>query len=113
MIKKTIYLSGPITGLPQNNFKEFALAQESVEALGYKVLNPHDFFQDQDTIDFQHQDFMRVCVAKMMKADLVVTLPGWEKSLGATIEVQIARLMYIEVTNYIVLFKPSTKKAEA
>lgn len=111
--KKTIYLSGPITGLPQNNYKEFALAQERIEALGYKVLNPHEFFEGKNTRDWEHQDFMRVCIAEMMKADLVVTLPGWEKSLGATIEVQIARLMYIEVTNYIILFKQSTQKAEA
>lgn len=112
-MKKTIYLSGPITGLPQNNYKDFALAQERIEALGHKVLNPHEFFEQKDVRDWTHNDFMRVCIAEMMKADLVVTLPGWEKSIGATIEVQIARLMYIEVTNYILLFKPSTKTQAA
>lgn len=112
-MKKTIYLSGPITGLPQNNYKEFALAQERVEALGYKVLNPHEFFEGKDTRQWDHPDFMRVCIAEMMKADLIVTLPGWEHSIGAKMEVDIARILNIEVTNYIILFKPSTQKEAA
>lgn len=108
MIKKTAYISGPITGLPENNYKGFALAQERLEALGYNVLNPHEFFEGTNTRDWTHEDFMRICIAEMMKADLIVTLPGWENSKGSEIEVKIARLMYMDITNYIVMFKPET-----
>ncbi len=108
MKQKTIYLSGPITGLPENNYKGFALAQERLESLGHKVLNPHEFFEGSNTRDWTHDDFMRICIAEMMKADEVVTLPGWEHSKGAMIEVKIARLMFMDITNYIVMFKPET-----
>jgi hypothetical protein len=40
MNNKTIYISGPMSGLPNLNFPAFYAAQAKLEAEGYKVVNP-------------------------------------------------------------------------
>jgi hypothetical protein len=40
---------------------------------------------------------MRKCIAAMAEADQLVTLDGWEKSEGATLEVRIAHILGMKV----------------
>lgn len=96
-MKPIIYLSGPITGTPQNNYPEFKKVEERMNAVGLKVLVPHDFFEGMDTSEFKHNDYMRICIEKMMKATLIVTLKGWEDSVGCKMEINIARELNIPV----------------
>ena len=106
--EKTVYLSGPITNMPQNNYKEFAFAQAKIQSLGYTVINPHDLFNGVDTKDFTHDDYMRCCIVAMMNADIIVTLHGWEDSIGAVMEVSIARTMKSFTVIHIVSFLNNT-----
>jgi hypothetical protein len=107
-MKKTIYLSGPITGMAENNFTAFAKVEEKLNALGHNVLNPHTICQDVNPKDFATEEHywqycMRLCVAAMsVDADMVLTLDGWEHSRGAKKEVNIAReLGFIEVQSTV------------
>ena len=99
--KLTIYLSGPITGMPNNNYRAFAMLQEQIEALGHKVINPHELFEAVDTTGFEWEDYMRGCIIGMMQADLVITLSDWDKSKGARIEVDLARNLSMPVEHYV------------
>lgn len=112
-MKKAVYLSGPITGMDQNNFPEFQAAEERIKALGYNVINPHHICAHLDPASSQHMDYMRVCIASMAYADKVVTLKGWEDSKGANQEVNIARTMGIEVHHIVPFLKSHETLADA
>ncbi len=105
MSKKTLYISGPISNNPEAH-GEFALAQIKLEQLGFKVINPFDLIEGLDLDPKRdYEKIMRIDVAAMVEdADEVVTLLGWDKSLGAKREVDIARLMnmpVVSVTKYL------------
>ena len=97
-MNRKIYLCGPITGIPQNNYLQFKEAAEILRNAGYQsVINPHDLFEGIDTSGFAHHDYMKVCLKTMVDCDLLLTLDDWEKSVGATLEVKVARVLLIEV----------------
>lgn len=101
--KKIVYLSGPISNIVGGNFREFALAQEKIEALGFTVLNPHDLCRNIDGNEYESEEAyweacMRNCLCALPFANILVTLNNWEESRGAKIEVEIARATrFIEV----------------
>lgn len=88
-----IYICGPITGLPLNNVYAFEAVERIIEASGVKCHNPQKLFDGIDTTNFEHRDYMKVCVSYLAMCDIVVTLDGWEDSVGAKQEVFISRTM--------------------
>lgn len=90
-MRKTIYICGPITGLPANNIHAFRDAQRELEKRGYRCIVPHDLFEGVDTQHYEHHDYMRPCLQAMMTADAVFVIGEWMESKGATMEVNIAR----------------------
>ena len=84
----TIYLSGPISGLPDLNRPAFAQAAAHLRALGWLVINPHEL---EHAAPSGWADYMRVDLAAMMTADAILMLPGWEDSRGARLELTLAR----------------------
>lgn len=93
----TVYISGPITKIPGLNKEAFKSAQSRLNTAGIPSLNPHDFFVGIDTLNTPHRELMDVCISWMSKCATIITLPGWEDSVGAQEEVAIARLMKKEV----------------
>lgn len=81
-----IYISGPMSGLPEFNFPAFTEAAKKLRELGHIVISPHEIEQPALT----WEACMRQDIKQLMDADMVVVLPGWEKSKGANIEVDIA-----------------------
>ena len=86
----TLYLAGPISGLPNFNYDAFAAAAAELRAAGYTVLNP----AENNDGDPHHPEgrpwYLRKAIKQLLKADAVALLPGWEKSAGAKMEVAIA-----------------------
>lgn len=94
---KCIYICGPITGKPLNNVYAFEAIEKIIESMGLKCHNPHKLFEGIDTSSFEHKDYMKVCVSYLAMCDVVVTLDGWDDSVGAKQEVFIARTMGKEI----------------
>lgn len=84
----TLYLAGPMTGLPCYNRPAFREAAAQLRGRGYTVLNPadHTLPAGKDT----WANYMRVGLAQVLTADGVALLPGWSQSPGAQLEAHVA-----------------------
>ena len=86
-----IYLSGPMTGMPDYNMPEFDRVAGLLHKMGHQVYNPadtnDDFLQDRRRVWVQH------CTWIINEAQALVYLPGSEKSVGAQVEIRLAEAM--------------------
>lgn len=89
-----LYISGPMSGLPDWNFPAFNQAAEKVRAWGHDAVNPVDINPD-------HTTPWEICLRADLKAlcdcDGIVLLPGWEKSKGAQLELHVAHRLAMSV----------------
>lgn len=92
--KVRLYVAGRMTGLPELNFPAFHAEAVRLRALGYEVVNPAEINEDPSA---GWAECMRRDIAQLVFCDGVVTLPGWELSRGASLEVSIARELSIRV----------------
>lgn len=90
---KRIYLSGPMTGLPELNFPAFAAMTANLRAAGHTVTNPAELSPDGGSWN----DCMRRDIKTLMDCDTVARLPGWHTSKGARLQVHIAERLGITV----------------
>ena len=90
-----IYLSGPMTGMPEMNFPAFHATAERIRALGHQVINPAEI-NPADTDKTWHE-CMRDDLREMLSCDCIALLDGWTKSDGAMLELQIAHRLGLEV----------------
>ena len=101
----TIYISGPITGIPNDNKEAFAEAEKKLTDLGHKPLNPlkNDKKNELPIYDYDSNYY------KLLKKDLIsmlqdcaalFLLENWEKSYGANLEVYVA--MQLKMPIYVI-----------
>lgn len=84
----TLYLSGPMTGLLNLNRPAFFRAERELRQLGYDIVNPARV-HGPDTWDWS--DYVRADLLAMLSfCSGVATLPHWEQSKGANLEVLVA-----------------------
>ncbi len=84
----TVYIAGPMSGLPDLNFPAFHAAAAKYRALGHTVINPAEINPDPNA---GWEKCMRADIAQMVThCDMVIMLPWWEKSRGAKLEHHIA-----------------------
>jgi hypothetical protein len=95
-----VYISGPMTGLPGNNFPAFMAAEYDLTTRGFEVLNPA---RNQLPPDSTWADYMRKDIAMLLQADSVCLLPGWIKSRGARLEAQIAQALGMPISEYALM----------
>lgn len=85
---KRVYVSGPMTGLEDSNAAAFSEAAETLRELGYAVCNP---VETSDLLgERSHAEYLRFDFERVLEADFVVVLDGWENSLGALAELVVA-----------------------
>lgn len=77
---KRIYISGPMTGLPDFNFPAFNVEAERLRALGYDVINPVDINPDTTT---PYNECLRNDLKALLDCDTIAMLPGYGASRGA------------------------------
>lgn len=82
-----LYISGPMTGLPEFNYPAFHEAKAKLGAAGYEVISPADLpLRD----DWEWIDYMMLNIDSVFAAEGITSLRDWEKSRGARIEHKIA-----------------------
>jgi len=89
-----IYLSGPMSGLPDLNFPAFRAAAELLRARGAVVVSPAEI--SIATPGSWHA-CMRADIKALCDCTTIVLLPGWERSAGAHLELHIAHRIGIDV----------------
>lgn len=100
-----LYISGPVTGKPNDNRKAFEEARRELRHW-YMVSIPHEYVDAETT----HEEAMAILLHQLTdrtysyrkgkRANLyegVALLPGWEQSEGARLEKAVAEACGIEV----------------
>jgi len=90
---KTIYISGPMSGIENLNRSAFERAEKKIQAMGHIALNPHRFPELETYEDYLLFDMEVIAMA----ADAIALLPGWENSQGSKRELAVAIQKGIEV----------------
>lgn len=88
-----VYISGPMTGLPNLNSEAFDAAEVFLKHLGHTPFNPRHL----NPPGTSWHECMRRDLAAMMECDEVGLLPGWEHSKGASLEAAIAQRLNMPV----------------
>lgn len=100
---KRIYLSGPMTGLPNYNYPAFNAEADRLRALGYQIENPAE---NPAPARDKWELYMRPALIQMLGCDMVAVLPGWNTSRGANVEVELALHMGMTVVYALGLTDP-------
>ena len=82
----TIYIAGPMSGLPDHNYSAFHAAAAELTAAGEDVINPAESGLQDEPWDY----CIRVGLRQLLTCDTIYLLPGWEKSRGAQLEHYVA-----------------------
>lgn len=91
---KRIYLSGPMTGLPDLNFPAFHAEALRLRDLGHEVVNPAELNTDPTT---GWHECLRADIKALLDCDAICMLPGWEQSAGAHLEMHVAHRLGIDI----------------
>lgn len=85
-----MYICGPMTGLPENNYPAFAEAEKALEVAAgmFELGNPAKNFDGR--VGLPWEQYMRLAIQQVMDCTDLVRLPGWRNSKGARLEVRIA-----------------------
>lgn len=89
-----LYVSGGMSHYPGFNFPAFAEATKALRLAGYEVEDPGEFGV-QDGWDWT--DYLKKDLHIVIDSDGVATLPNWQESRGACLEVSTAQALHIPV----------------
>lgn len=101
--KKRIFISGPMTGVP-NYMVNFAEASLELKDAGYTdIINPAVVNNSLASF-LSYSELVEMCYKELDFCDQIYMLHGWENSKGANIE-----LAYAKSRNMEVLFQDKEK----
>lgn len=99
MSRRIIYLSGPMTGLPEFNYPAFHKAAEQLRSAGHHVYNPAEYVHHEKEFPLRRA-FAEYSAFICLRADTIVLLPGWQASLGVSAELALAKNCKLDIINY-------------
>jgi len=82
-----LYISGPMTGLPDLNFPAFHRAEERLAAGGFEVVNPARMGE---VPGWKLRDYLKRDIPELLECDGVATLTDLTLSRGRWAEVTVA-----------------------
>jgi len=91
-----LYLAGPMTGHPENNYPAFHAAAGRLRRAGFQVVNPAEADLEPLT-GLSWGDWMRKGITQLLTTDGVAILPGAGGSRGAALECKIAHELAMPV----------------
>lgn len=86
-----IYISGPMSGIPGFNYKEFSRVSDTLHSMGYKVISPAQPILLSKGYDWLF--CMKTSIALLLEANAIYFLTGHENSKGAVIEANLAKTL--------------------
>jgi len=86
-----IFISGPMTGLPDFNYPAFHRAAAYLRSSGWQVENPAELFGGDMTLPRAH--YVREDIIRLSSCTAMGFLPGWQRSQGARLEWRIGRAL--------------------
>lgn len=96
-----IYLSGPMTGLPDHNAPEFHRLADQIHAMGYSVINPSEInaevLADNPLAVMSYRTLLPIDIRELAKCDGIALMPGWQKSKGAKFELVAAEIFEMQI----------------
>ncbi len=112
----TLYIAGPMTGIPEYNAPAFRRAAADLRLRGFEVISPVEL-DEQDGVNLEAEaagattllsspgwDWARALARDITviieRAEAVVALPGWEGSRGAFLETAAAYAKGLPVLEY-------------
>lgn len=90
-IMTVLYIAGPMTGKPFNNYPAFDAAEDVLTKKGFVVENPAN------NPGSTWEDFLRASLVQIARSDGVALLPGWSESRGACLEVHVASVLSMPI----------------
>lgn len=87
-----IYLSGPMSGIDDNNFPAFHEWAAKLRAQGYDVVSPAEI-QEAESWEM----CLRADLREMCNCEAIALMPGWENSKGANLELHVAHRLGMKV----------------
>ena len=99
MSERRIYISGPMRSYPNSNYPLFHRVAAELRATGATVCSPAEY--DDGSRPFVLREAMAAfCKYICEDATHIVMLPGWQASMGATTEYNLARNCNLVVEYY-------------
>ena len=92
---KKVFISGPMTGLPNYNREAFDEAEELLNKAGFTVVNPAKFGID----GMSDADIARIDLSTLLSCNYIYQLEGWTYSKGASAEWNVALWAGIKTVN--------------
>lgn len=92
--REVVYISGPMTGIEDFNYPAFNEAEDVLNSMGYRALNPARMDKEQGTDGLTWHDFLKRDLHAILDDDRVigvVFIEGWRNSRGATLEGYVAQ----------------------
>jgi hypothetical protein len=93
-LQMRVYLSGPMTGIPEWNFPAFHAEAGRLRAMGYEVVSPAEVNPD---TSMTWEQCLRADIKALCDCDAIALMNGWEGSKGAHLELHIAHRLGLEV----------------
>lgn len=103
-----LYLSGPITGV-DDYYDRFQRAYVALAERGYNVINPAPLYLTMPD-DAKYEEYMIICMDLLAMADVLVQMPGWEKSCGANRELGWAQAADLNIASLEALLESGGRK---
>lgn len=79
-----VYISGPITGVP-DYMEKFELAEKEMIEKGFAVVNPAKINYGMPE-DMTYEEYLEIDIRLIDLCDAIYMIRGWEMSLGANRE---------------------------
>ena len=91
-----VYISGPMSGLPDHNFPAFHAESARLRALGFEVVNPAELNPEPGKA---WKECLKVDLLALLSCDWIAMLPGWQSSEGAHLEMHVAHRVGIAIVD--------------
>lgn len=117
--QKSIYIAGPMSGIPEFNFPAFFRMEARLKAWGWTVFNPAN--KEGETLSeesrkngdpmqaqkdgFNFREVFLWDVDKVIQSDAILMLDGWENSPGARAEHAVAVAMKRHYPDYKIFYE--------